>query len=138
MTVFGSDDAPHGHAHMKFTDVRVPKDNLLLGEGRGFENFSGKIGPRKNSSLYENYRVRREGARITLQEINFKNCFWKTFVGKLGGNYDVIADCRTEIEMCRLLTFKAAYMMDTVGNKIARSEIAQIKVAVPNMAFKSY
>ena len=135
MTVFGNDDAPHGHAHMKFTDVEVPKENLLLGEGRGFEIAQGRLGPGRI-----HHCMRTIGAAERALDLLCKRSLNRTAFGKplseLGGNYDVIADCRIEIDMCRLLTLKAAYMMDTVGNKIAKSEIAQIKVAVPNMALR--
>ena len=135
MTVFGSDDAPHGHAHMKFTDARVPKENLLLGEGRGFEIAQGRLGPGRIHHCMRTIGTAERALKLLCKRSTSRIAFGKP-LSELGGNYDVIADCRTEIEMCRLLTLKAAYMMDTVGNKVARSEVAQIKVAVPNMALR--
>ena len=135
LTVFGSDEAPHGHAHMKYTNVRVPKENLLLGEGRGFEIAQGRLGPGRIHHCMRSIGVAERALELLCKRSTSRVAFGKP-LSELGGNYDVIADCRMEIEMCRLLTLKAAYKMDTVGNKTARSEIAQIKVAVPNMTLR--
>ena len=135
MTVFGSDDAPHGHGHVKFTNVRVPKENLLLGEGRGFEIAQGRLGPGRIHHCMRTVGVAERALELLCKRSTSRVAFGKP-LSELGGNYDIIADCRTEIEMCRLLTLKAAYLMDSLGNKVARSEIAQIKVAVPNMALR--
>ena len=133
MHVFGYDDAPHGHAHMKFTDVRVPKSNMILGEGRGFEIAQGRLGPGRIHHCMRTIGVAERALDLLCKRSLDRVAFGKQ-LAELGGNYDVIADCRMEIEMCRLLTYRAADRMDKLGNKIAKSDIAQIKVAVPKMA----
>ncbi|MCZ6869149.1 MAG: acyl-CoA dehydrogenase family protein [Gammaproteobacteria bacterium] len=133
--VFGYDDAPHGHGHVRFTDVRVPKDNVLLGSGRGFEIAQARLGPGRIHHCMRSVGVAERALELMCRRAVSREAFGKP-IAELGGNYDVIANARINIDMARLLTLKAAYMMDTVGNKIARSEIAQIKVAVPNIALK--
>ena len=135
LTVYGVDHAPGGHAHLTFKDVRVPKENLILGEGRGFEIAQGRLGPGRIHHCMRMIGQAERALELLCKRSTSRIAFGKP-LAELGGNYDVIADCRTEIEMCRLLTLKAAYMMDTVGNKIAKSEIAQIKVAVPSMVVR--
>ncbi len=137
MHVFGYDDAPHGHAHMKFTNVRVPKENLLLGEGRGFEIAQGRLGPGRI-----HHCMRAIGAGEVAIELMCKRgmdpnkvAFGKN-LAQLGANFDYIAESRIELNAARFLTLDAAVKMDTVGNKIAASEIAQIKVYAPNVALK--
>ena len=135
LTVYGVDHAPGGHAHLTFKDVRVPRENLILGEGRGFEIAQGRLGPGRIHHCMRMIGQAERALELLCKRSTSRIAFGKP-LAELGGNYDVIADCRTEIEMCRLLTLKAAYMMDTVGNKIAKREIAQIKVAVPSMVVR--
>ena len=135
LTVYGVDHAPNGHAHLTFKDVRVPKENLILGEGRGFEIAQGRLGPGRIHHCMRMIGQAERALELLCKRSTSRIVFGKP-LAELGGNYDIIADCRTEIEMCRLLTLKAAYMMDKVGNKIAKSEIAQIKVAVPSMVVR--
>ena len=135
LTVYGVDHAPNGHAHLTFKDVRVPKENLILGEGRGFEIAQGRLGPGRIHHCMRMIGQAERALELLCKRSTSRVAFGKP-LAELGGNYDIIADCRTEIEMCRLLTLKAAYMMDKVGNKIAKSEIAQIKVAVPSMVVR--
>ena len=137
MHVFGYDDAPHGHAHMKFTNVRVPKENLLLGEGRGFEIAQGRLGPGRI-----HHCMRAIGAGEVALELMCKRgidpnkvAFGKN-LAQLGANFDYIAESRIELNAARFLTLDAAVKMDTVGNKVAASEIAHIKVFAPNVALK--
>ena len=137
MHVFGYDDAPHGHAHMKFTNVRVPKENLLLGEGRGFEIAQGRLGPGRI-----HHCMRAIGAGEVALELMCKRgidpakiAFGEN-LARLGANFDYIAESRIELNAARFLTLDAAVKMDTVGNKVAASEIAQIKVYAPNVALK--
>ena len=135
MYVFGKDDAPHGHMHIKFDNVRVPKDNIILGEGRGFEISQGRLGPGRIHHCMRSIGVAERALELLCKRALSRTAFGKP-LAELGGNYDVIADSRIELDMCRLAVLKAAYMMDTIGNKEARKYISAIKVAVPNMALK--
>ena len=135
MYVFGKDDAPHGHMHIKFNNVRVPKDNMILGEGRGFEISQGRLGPGRIHHCMRSIGVAERALELLCKRALSRTAFGKP-LAELGGNYDVIADSRIELDMCRLAVLKAAYMMDTIGNKEARKYISAIKVSVPNMTLK--
>ncbi|MFK7745534.1 MAG: acyl-CoA dehydrogenase family protein [Roseobacter sp.] len=135
MHVFGHDDAPHGHMHIRFTDVRVPAENMLLGEGRGFEIAQGRLGPGRI-----HHCMRSVGQAEAALELMCKRSFQKQAFGKplalLGANFDIIAEARMEIEMARLLCLKAAWMMDQGDARAAAPWISQIKVVAPRMALK--
>ena len=135
LTVFGYDDAPHGHMEIELKDVRVPTSNLLLGEGRGFEIAQGRLGPGRI-----HHCMRTIGAAEAALEALCKRITTRVAFGKTIAEHSVweqrIAEARTDIEMNRLLCLKAAYMMDVAGNKVAKNEIAMIKLAAPRMALK--
>lgn len=135
MHVFGRDDAPHGHMHIKFHNVRVPESNIILGRGRGFEISQGRLGPGRIHHCMRSIGAAEKALDLMCRRATEREAFGKP-LSELGANYDIIADCRIEIEMCRLLVLKAAWLMDTIGNKAARDAISQIKVAVPNMALR--
>ena len=137
MHVFGYDDAPHGHAHMKFNNVRVPKENLLLGEGRGFEIAQGRLGPGRIHHCMRAIGVGEIALELMCKRgIDPSKIAFGKNLANLGANFDYIAESRMELNAARFMTLDAAIKMDTVGNKIAASEIAQIKVYVPNVVLK--
>lgn len=135
MHVFGRDDAPHGHMHIKFHNVRVPQSNIILGRGRGFEISQGRLGPGRIHHCMRSIGAAEKALDLMCRRSLDRQAFGKP-LAELGANYDIIADARIEIEMCRLLVLRTAWLMDTIGNKAARDAISQIKVAVPNMALK--
>jgi acyl-CoA dehydrogenase len=135
MQVFGQDDAPHGHMHLRFTDVRIPARNVVLGEARGFEVAQGRLGPGRIHHCMRAIGQAEKALEMMCRRGLAREAFGKRII-ELGANYDIIANARMEIEMARLLCLKAAWMMDTAGVRAAQPWISKIKVVAPLMAGK--
>jgi acyl-CoA dehydrogenase len=135
MKVYGDDDAPHGHMHLRFTNVRVPQDNLILGRGRGFEVAQGRLGPGRIHHCMRAIGNAERALELMCRRSLSREAFGKP-LAQLGANYDIIAESRMKIEMARLLCLKAAYMMDTASPREAAPWISQIKVVAPKIALE--
>jgi acyl-CoA dehydrogenase len=135
MTIYGADDAPHGHLHLKFENVRVPASNLLLGEGRGFEIAQGRLGPGRIHHCMRAIGQAEKALELMCRRSLRREAFGQP-LAKLGANYDIIAEARMEIEMARLLCLKAAWMMDRGDPRAAAPWISQIKVVAPRVALR--
>ena len=128
--MFGEDDAPHGHMHLRFNDVRVPKENILLGEGRGFEISQVRLGPGRIHHCMRSIGAAERALELMVKRGLYREAFGKPLV-RLGKNPEIIAKARIEIEACRLMVLRAARAMDTLGNAEARVWVSAVKAMVP-------
>ena len=135
LTVYGDDDAPHGHMHIRFTDVRVPQDALILGRGRGFEIAQGRLGPGRIHHCMRAIGQAERALDAMCRRAALRTAFGQK-LARLGANPDIIAESRMSIEMARLLCMKAAWAMDTQGVRAAAPLISQIKVIAPRVALE--
>ncbi|MDH3482435.1 MAG: acyl-CoA dehydrogenase family protein [Gammaproteobacteria bacterium] len=133
MNVFANDDAPHGHMHIRLENVRVPEDNIILGPGRGFEIAQGRLGPGRIHHCMRAIGMAERALHLMCERSVSRTAFGRP-LAKLGGNYDVIANARINIDMARLLTLRAAHVIDTEGVQEAQVWISKIKALVPNVA----
>jgi len=135
MHVFGADDAPHGHMHLRLSDVRVPESNVILGAGRGFEIAQGRLGPGRVHHCMRAIGMAERALELMCRRSVSRTAFGKP-LAKLGGNFDRIAEARMNIDMARLLTLRTAHVIDTGGVRAARTWISKIKATVPNIAIR--
>jgi len=133
MHVFAEDDAPHGHMHLRFADVRVPEDHMILGPGRGFEIAQGRLGPGRIHHCMRAVGMAERALQLMCKRAVSRTAFGRP-LAKLGGNYDKIAHARINIDMARLLTLQTAHVIDTLGVKVAQVWISKIKAMVPTVA----
>jgi acyl-CoA dehydrogenase len=133
MDVFGCDNAPHGHMHIRLTDVRVPEANIILGQGRGFEIAQGRLGPGRIHHCMRAIGMAEQALQLMCRRSVSRTAFGRP-LAKLGGNYDVIAKARINIDMARLLTLQTAHVIDTQGVQESQVWISKIKATVPNVA----
>ena len=133
MNVFANDDAPHGHMHIRLTDVRVPEDNMILGPGRGFEIAQGRLGPGRVHHCMRAIGSAERALKLMCERAVSRTAFGRP-LAKLGGNYDKIANARMNIDMARLLTLQTAHIIDTRGVQESQVWISKIKATVPNVA----
>lgn len=130
MTVFGHDDAPHGHMHLRFTEVRVPVDNMLLGEGRGFEISQVRLGPGRIHHCMRSIGQGEKALELMIRRAKFRDAFGKPILS-LGKNMELVSRARIELDACRLMVLKAAKAMDVLGNQEARVYVSAVKAMVP-------